>query len=375
MLKFCKNQSAISDGLMKLSIGRESGDGATRVSRPGGDGDGKRRKKHRAGRKVKATGMIPIESVALGSYVTEAMVRDFLKDRPKVLGLGDNVEAVTREHSQPDRGGSLDLLLEDKSNPNNFKRYSVEIQLGELDESHIVRAIGYWDWERARFPDYEHHAVLVVEGLGRFFNVVYHINRQPQTKLTVILMTAVLQFRDPDDPGNAELQSPHSGKVGIHFRKILTSAMWGIEDAPPPEANREFWMAKNEKFVVEAEKFLDIGFSTSEQETEWEFNYTRPYIGLKRDGRPTAAVTVWPRVNALRVEARHEESDEVKAEIAKLDPDVSYARSSFMFNVPFGKIGDKKTKTLLMFLRARLFSDSVPDPESAGGSDDGESAG
>ena len=289
----------------------------------------------------------PLESCG----ITEATVRDFLYENPKCLGLGDGVAGVEMERTQPNRGGNLDLLLEDLSDPNNPKRYAVEIQRGKLDAEHIVRAIGYWDWERARFPDYEHHAVLVVEDIGRFFNVVYHINRQPQTKLTLILMTAI--------------QNPNKKEVGIHFRKILTSAMWGISDTPVPEASREALVQNNGKtFVVKAEEFLRIGFSESDAETEWDINYTRPYVGLKKNKRPIAVLTVWPRKDAISVEARHEENNEVKAEIEKIDPDVSYAnsRGTFAFKIPFSQVNKQETKNLMQFLWRRLFPDTIPTP-------------
>ena len=287
----------------------------------------------------------PLESCG----ITEAMVRDFLYESPKCLGLGDGVTGVEMERTQPNRGGNLDLLLEDVSDPNNRKRYSVEIQRGELDEAHIVRAIGYWDWERARFPDYEHHAVLVVEDIGRFFNVVYHINRQPQTKLTVILMTAI--------------KSVNEKKIGIHFRKILTSAMWGISDTPAPESSREEMVKnKGEKFVAKAEEFLRIGFSASDAETEWDINYTKYYIGLKKNKRATTVLIVQSRKDAINVIACHEENNEVRAEIDKVDSDASYDGSAFKFKIPFDQINKPETKNLLQFLWRRLFPDTIPTP-------------
>ena len=84
------------------------------------------------------------------------------------LGLGD-AYVIGSEKSQP-TGGRLDLLLAD---PNSDRRYTVELQLGRLDESHIVRTIEYWDIERRRYPQYEHIAVIVAEDItSRFLNVI-----------------------------------------------------------------------------------------------------------------------------------------------------------------------------------------------------------
>jgi hypothetical protein len=53
----------------------------------------------------------------------------------------------------------------------------VEIQLGALDESHIIRTIEYWDIERRRYPQYEHIAVIVAEDVtSRFLNVISLFN-------------------------------------------------------------------------------------------------------------------------------------------------------------------------------------------------------
>jgi len=65
------------------------------------------------------------------------------------------------ERIQP-KAGRLDLLLYD---PENEKRYEVEIMLGRIYESHIIRAVEYWDIERKRFPNYEHCAVVIAEDI------------------------------------------------------------------------------------------------------------------------------------------------------------------------------------------------------------------
>jgi len=78
----------------------------------------------------------------------EAWLQDRIAEDPSILGLGD-LELIDKERFQP-KAGRLDLLFRD---PDTGKRYEVEIMLGALDESHIVRAIEYWDIERKRFPD------------------------------------------------------------------------------------------------------------------------------------------------------------------------------------------------------------------------------
>jgi hypothetical protein len=83
-----------------------------------------------------------------------------IEEDPSLLGLGD-INVVRREKSQPS-GGRLDFLMYD---PDRELRYEVEIMLGVLDESHIIRTIEYWDIERQRFPAYDHRAVIVPKKL------------------------------------------------------------------------------------------------------------------------------------------------------------------------------------------------------------------
>lgn len=90
----------------------------------------------------------------------EVWVENQLVENPTLLGLGE-LEVRGRQRSQP-KAGRLDLLLEDMETK---KRYEVELQLGKSDESHIIRAVEYWDFERKRYPQYDHCGVLVADSL------------------------------------------------------------------------------------------------------------------------------------------------------------------------------------------------------------------
>lgn len=106
------------------------------------------------------------------SDINESRLQDYLVDNPELLGLGE-VKVRDRERSQPS-GGRLDLLMEDAE---TGTRYEVELQLGSMDESHIIRTIEYWDIERRRYPQYEHIAVIVAEDVtSRFLNVLSLFN-------------------------------------------------------------------------------------------------------------------------------------------------------------------------------------------------------
>jgi hypothetical protein len=97
---------------------------------------------------------------------------EILKDT-NILGLGE-LEVLSRERRQP-QGGKIDFLLYSQEVETY---YEVEVMLGALDESHIVRTIEYWDVERQRRPSAEHRAVIVAEKItSRFFNVLRLLNR------------------------------------------------------------------------------------------------------------------------------------------------------------------------------------------------------
>ncbi|MBL8340219.1 MAG: hypothetical protein JNL30_02030 [Rubrivivax sp.] len=113
----------------------------------------------------------PVRLRGLG--LGEKWLQDRIEEDPSILGLGD-VQLIRRERKQSS-GGRLDFLFYD---PEQETRYAVEVMLGSLDESHIIRTIEYWDIERQRYPTYEHRAVIVAEEItARFFNVIRLLNR------------------------------------------------------------------------------------------------------------------------------------------------------------------------------------------------------
>ena len=84
---------------------------------------------------------------------SEKWVQDIIAENPSILGLGDLI-LKDKERIHP-KAGRLDLLLQDSESD---RRYEVELQLGKVDESHIIRTIEYWDIEKKRYPQYDHCA-------------------------------------------------------------------------------------------------------------------------------------------------------------------------------------------------------------------------
>ena len=116
------------------------------------------------------TNYVRAESFLLARHptLTEKWVQEQIRRDPGLLGLGE-LEVKDVERLQP-RAGRLDMLLQD---PESYRRYTIELQLGATDESHIIRSLEYWDIERKRYPQYDYCAVLVAEDItSRFLNVL-----------------------------------------------------------------------------------------------------------------------------------------------------------------------------------------------------------
>lgn len=120
------------------------------------------------GIELKKTKSVELRSIGLD----EKWLQNQIKEDTSILGLGE-LEVLVRERRQP-LGGRLDFLM--KSETDTF--YEIEVMLGALDESHIIRTIEYWDTERQKRPQSEHRPVIVAEQItSRFFNVLRLLNR------------------------------------------------------------------------------------------------------------------------------------------------------------------------------------------------------
>jgi hypothetical protein len=150
----------------------------------------------------------------------EFWLRDRIYDDPRILGLGD-LQAVMKEKTQPQRG-RLDLLLKDPSDDSMFE---VELQLGETDPSHIIRAIEYWDIEKKRWPRRAHTAVLVAERItSRFYNVVQLLS---QAVPIIGIQANTVQV----------------GEVkALHFTTVINSYLEPEDDEIVQETDEKYWL-------------------------------------------------------------------------------------------------------------------------------------
>lgn len=205
--------------------------------------------------------------------LTEKWLQERIAEDPSLLNLGDlDVKAV--ERVQP-TGGRLDMLLYDAA---NNTRYEVEIQLGETDESHIIRVIEYWDIERRRWPQYEHVGVIVAEKItARFFNVISLFNGS--IPLIAIQVSAV-------EVGDA---------MALVFTTVLDRMPLGVEEQEEAEEpkDRHYWEEKASPMTLTiTDRLLDL---VRELEPTASLKYNKNYIGIARDGVASNFVQFRPK--------------------------------------------------------------------------------
>lgn len=230
----------------------------------------------------------------------EKWVQDRIAENPSILGLGELI-LKDKERIQP-KAGRLDLLLQD---PDRSRRFEVELQLGSLDESHIIRTIEYWDIERKRYPMYEHTAVIIAENItSRFLNVLSLFNGS--IPIIAIQMNALRV----------------DGKVGLHFTTVLDHVPRGLEgeDEETQEVtDRSYWEAKSNKKMLQT---VDQLFAIVKGiDSSLELKYNKFYIGLGKQGVSSLFTLFRPRKAFVRIEPKMERSADLdeKMDAAGLD--------------------------------------------------------
>lgn len=165
----------------------------------------------------------------------EYWLQDQICINPAILGLGE-LELINKERKQ-NSGGRLDILLKD---PQDDSMYEVEVMLGDTDETHIIRTIEYWEYEKRLRPQRQHYAVLVAEQVTRrFFNVIHILSHS----IPIIAIQASL------------IES--NGNRSLFFTKVLDT-FEEIDDGTSVdevEVNPDFW-DKKAKWTLDAVKKL-----------------------------------------------------------------------------------------------------------------------
>ncbi len=219
----------------------------------------------------------------------EAWLQDRISDDPSLLGLGD-LFLLDRERAQ-ERAGRLDLLLSD---PEQGRRFEVELMLGPTDESHIIRCIEYWDIERRRYPAYDHVAVLVAEDItGRFLNVLSLFAG------TIPLVCIQLNALQVDD------------FVVLDFVKVLDQRLLRRDDeaeAKSAPADRKYWESRASAKVVKLIDELFVLLNEGSERT-WTPNFNRYYVGVMDGNKGSTFVFLRPRKQFLHLRVQFPEME------------------------------------------------------------------
>jgi hypothetical protein len=193
----------------------------------------------------------------------ETWLQQQIANDTSLLGLGE-LEVIKKEKIQP-AGGRIDFVL---AEPDGETRYEVEVMLGAVDESHIIRTIEYWDIERQRYPMLEHRAVIVAEVItARFFNVIRLLNRA-----VPIIAIQLSAFRFADE-------------IVPLFTRVLDTYEFGAEPEEEDSAeqvDRAYWEKKTKP---ESLAFVDaIKKLTPTDKGDARITYNKHHIALGTSG-------------------------------------------------------------------------------------------
>jgi hypothetical protein len=221
----------------------------------------------------------PISPKLIGG---EDKIQEIIANDPSVIGLGSDLKWIERE-KKVFGGGRLDILL---AEPGNKTRYAVEIQLGNTDESHIIRTIEYWDLLERTNPTYDHVAVIVAEHLsGRFFNVIRLFHER--IPLIAIQMMCI------------EVE----GKATLAFTKVL--------DLSPEQSGLETESSSSGKEVEagwrnyagpKIMQVVDEIFALAKEiDKDLRLNFTQSYVAINRGASRSLSTIIYPQKKQVRI--------------------------------------------------------------------------
>jgi len=230
---------------------------------------------------------VPAKAFSLKAHpdFDEAWLEKLISEHPEILGFDEGTKVVRSQILQKS-GGKVDLLLRDDEDE---KLYTVELMLGELDASHIVRTLDYFLREQARpeTKDWTHVAVLVAEDIlsSRFLGVVEYLSKI--MRLIVIQLSAL--------------------RVGEDFTLKSARIFDGTaeregEIEQQEKITREDWIKKSSTASIElVEKFSPM---LEQLANDLRLTYKKHLIGIAIGNRAENFVQFYPKRDFVRVGVR-----------------------------------------------------------------------
>ena len=259
-----------------------------------------------------------------------------IEEDPSIIGLGE-LEFRDTEKIQVG-GGRLDTILYD---PEDKKRYEVEIQLGKTDESHIIRTIEYWDLERKRNPQYEHCAVIIAEDItSRFLNVISLFNGFIPL---IAIQVKAIQVVD---------------KISLFFTKVLDETKFDLldEDTISEPSDRTYWdkRASKDSLKITDNLLKELGDLTQ----EYKLKYNKHYIGLEKDGMANNFISFIPRKTSSILHLKLDKVEEIDELLEQSDLDtMAYDKQWKQYRIRLNQKDIKTNAELIKDLVSRAKAD------------------
>jgi hypothetical protein len=227
---------------------------------------------------IKKSTVVSLSEAGLSEEALERMI----EEDPLTLGLGD-VRVLESQRRQ--EKGRLDLLLEDDEQESRFE---VELMLGSLDESHLIRTVEYWDVERRRYPGYQHCAVIVAEDVtSRFLNVIQLFSGAVPI---IVIQANCIKVEN---------------SIALSFIRLLDSRKLRRDDRADIKAkavDRGYWLSYvGPKILGIADECLQI--INSHAKRKRNLNYNQQYIGLTDGAQANNFVYFSPKKSFIRISA------------------------------------------------------------------------
>lgn len=223
------------------------------------------------------------------SNFSEASIRDYLAEKPELLGLGD---LQIHDKERPTRYGRIDLILQN----DDAERYIVELQLGSLDPSHIIRSIEYWNHQRDAYPQYVYKVVLVAEEFSRYLEVLAILGNIPFIAIKASLYEGnQLQFEKVYERVIAEDNEHESDNNGQY--------------------DRAYW----EGYKPTKLKVVDQLFGcVKELNKDISLKYNKFYIGIGVNGSSNNFIYFSPKQTFVYLNIRSERSTQIDNQLNDL---------------------------------------------------------
>lgn len=238
-----------------------------------------------------------------------------VREHPEILGLGS--AKVVRSQTQQKSGGIVDLLLKDEENE---AYYTVELMLGTVDASHIVRSIDYFLREQTR-PDADewgHVAVLAAEDIrgSRFVNVLDYLSKEMPL---IVMELSALRIAD-----YVTLKS-----VRIFDR---TQDREDILDQDQDEVTRDSTIERSSRESVElVDRFGEILQKLAD---DLHLTYRKFYVGVAIGNISENFVTFSPKREFVRVRVKQiSNAAEWRSRLTGAEFELSQSENGFKFRV------------------------------------------